>query len=63
MNITTIKQLKELLERFGITPTPKNIKIASSFNFQNLEISLENAAIGEFEKMRSAVIKRNRLKI
>jgi len=53
-----IKQTKELLERFGITPTQANIELAMKQN--NLLVDLENAAIGYWE---SEIKKKNRIEM
>jgi hypothetical protein len=52
-----IKETKEILERFGITPTQENIELAMRYDQNNLIVNLENAAIGHFEMLKSAIIK------
>jgi hypothetical protein len=52
-----IKETKELLERFGITPTQENIESAMRYNQHNLIVNLENAAIRHFELLKGAITK------
>lgn len=54
-----ISETKEILERFGITPTQENIELAMRYNQDNLIINLENAAIGYFELLKGAVKNNN----
>ena len=58
MQITEVAQAKELLERFGITPTQENIEAAMRYDSENLTINLENAAISHFQILKSAIIKK-----
>ncbi|MBP8689262.1 hypothetical protein KBH77_02835 [Patescibacteria group bacterium] len=50
-NKMTIKEVKDLLERFGVTPTLKNIELALKKG-HDLETELENLVIGYFETHR-----------
>lgn len=54
---SVIKQTKEILERFGITPTQESIEAAMMYDQQNLIINLENAAIKHFYILKGSIIK------
>ena len=54
---SVIAQTKEILERFGITPTQESIEAAMRYDQNNLIVNLENAAIGHFEMLKKAIIK------
>jgi hypothetical protein len=56
-NSSVIKQTKEILERFGITPTQESIEAAMRYDQNNLVVNLENAAISHFEILKKAIIK------